>query len=92
MKFPDWSKTQLLFEGIQKVIEIENNGYILVEAHGWTGREGIYLNDYLIADGGDQNNSDLDHIFIPVKRGDVLKCKQRTSYNSKATIYFIPFK
>ena len=98
MKFPDWSKATVLLENSNqlgtKYVTIEKDGYILASAYGEQSGTLIYLNNHLIADGADYSSSDQADIFLPVKKGDVIKTVAFSfKLNSTSSyVLFLPFK
>lgn len=98
MKFPDWSKPKtILYSSMQlgeKSATIEEDGYILASAYGEKSGTYIYLNNFLIADGCDSLSSDHANIFLPVKKGDIVKTVafKQTSNHTSSHILFFPFK
>ncbi|KHM51647.1 hypothetical protein NZ47_09340 [Anaerovibrio lipolyticus] len=98
MKFPDWSKPKTILQSSMQLGEksatIEEDGFILASAYGEQSGTFIYLNNFLIADGGDYSSADQADIFLPVRKGDIVKTvafKEKLNHTS-SYIIFLPFK
>ncbi len=92
MKMPDWSKAELVLNCVNGDFIVQNDGYILALTYGYEAREYIYINDYLIANGGNWYGACCDYNFIPVSKGDFIKCRRVEGSNAHGAIYYVPFR